>query len=86
MDYLVWKDQKVNLAYPESKDTQVESEILVNLEPPVKMVLKENPEYLAEMVATDYPASQDSKVNLVHPTLKRVFNDPETSQHTLAIE
>jgi hypothetical protein len=32
------------------------------------MVLKENQEYPAETVSTDYPASQDSKENLVHLT------------------
>jgi hypothetical protein len=50
------------------------------------MVLRENQEYLAKMVVTDYPSSQDAKVNLVHPTSKKMFNDPEASQHTLTID
>jgi hypothetical protein len=56
----------VNLVYPESKETQVRSELVANLDPPVRTALKENQEYLAEMVSTVYLASQDSKVNLVH--------------------
>jgi hypothetical protein len=39
IDYQVWKDQKVNLAYPESKEAQAQSEKLVNLEPSVKIGL-----------------------------------------------
>ena len=66
MDHLVNKEQKENLAYPEPKETQVRSEFVVNLDPPVRTVLKENQEYPAEKVSTDYPASPDSKVNLVH--------------------
>jgi hypothetical protein len=66
MDHLVSKDHKENLVYPESKETQVRSEFLANLDPPVRMALKENQEYLAEMASTVYLASQDSKVNLVH--------------------
>jgi hypothetical protein len=66
MDHLVNKDQKENLAYPEPKETQVRSEFMVNLDPPERTALKENQGYLAEMVSTAYPASQDSKVNLVH--------------------
>jgi hypothetical protein len=69
----------VNLAYLGSKETQAQSEKLVNLEPPVKMVLKENQDYLAVMVTVDNQALQDSKVNLVHPTSKRMFNDPKAS-------
>jgi hypothetical protein len=38
MDYLVWNDRKVNLAYPESKETQLQLELLVSLDPPVKIV------------------------------------------------
>jgi hypothetical protein len=49
----------VNLACPESKETQVRSEFVVNLDPPVRMVLKENQEYPTEMVSTDYPAPKD---------------------------
>jgi hypothetical protein len=71
----------VNQDYRESKETQARSEKLVDLEPPEKMELKENQDYLAEMVAMDNPASQDSKVNLVHLTSKRMFNDSEESQH-----
>jgi hypothetical protein len=64
MDYMVRRDQKVKVAHPESKETQVRTEFVVNLDPPVKMVLKENQEYPAEMVSKDYPAPQDSKANL----------------------
>jgi hypothetical protein len=59
MDCLVWKDQRVNLAYPGSKETQAQLEKRVNQEPQVKMVLKENEDYLAVMVAMDNLASQD---------------------------
>ena len=38
-------------------------------------------DFLAEMVAMDNPASQDSKANLAHPTSNRMFNDPEASYH-----
>jgi hypothetical protein len=41
---------------------------VVNLDRLVTMVLKKNQEYPAETVSTDYPASQDSKENLVHLT------------------
>jgi hypothetical protein len=61
----------VNLAYPESKETQVRSEFVVNLDPPVRTVLKENQEYPAEKVSTDYPASPDSKVNTWYIIYKR---------------
>jgi hypothetical protein len=48
---------------------------------PGKMELKENQDYLAEMVAMDNLASQDSKVNLVLHTSKKIINDSKASQH-----
>jgi hypothetical protein len=71
----------VNQDYRESKETQARSEKLVDLEPPEKMELKENQDYLAKMVAMDNLASQDSKVNLVHHTSKKILNDSKASQH-----
>jgi hypothetical protein len=71
----------VNLAYLGSKETQAQSEKLVNLEPPVKMVLKENQDYPAVMDAMDNQALHDLKVNPVHHTSKRMFNDPKASQN-----
>ena len=58
----------MNLAYQEPKETQFQLKLMVRLDPPVKMVLRENQDYPAEMVSTTYPALQASKVNLVHPT------------------
>ena len=58
----------MNLAHPESEETQARTDYVVNLDRLVTMVLKENQEYQAETVSTDYPASQDSKENLVHLT------------------
>jgi hypothetical protein len=56
MDSLVRKDRKVNLVYPESKETQVRSEFMVNRDPPVRTALKANQGYLAEMVSTAHLA------------------------------
>jgi hypothetical protein len=44
------------------------------------MVLKENRDYLAEMVGMVNPAPQDSKVNLARPTSEKISNDQEASQ------
>jgi hypothetical protein len=80
MDCPVWTDQRENQALKESKGTQAQSEKLVDLEPPVKMVLKENRDYLAEMVGMVNPAPQDSKVNLARPTSEKISNDQGASQ------
>jgi hypothetical protein len=65
----------VNQDYRESKGTQAQSEKLVDLEPPVKMVSKENQDHPVEMVAMDNPASQDSKVNLAYHKSMKILTD-----------
>jgi hypothetical protein len=71
----------VNQDYRESKGTQAQSEKLVDLEPPVKMVSKENQDHPVEMVAMDNPAPQDSKVNLAYHTSIKILTDSKASQH-----
>ena len=62
------KGPKGEPGFSESWEKKFCPEFPAYMEFPVKMVLKENQEHQAEMVSTDYPASQDSKGNLVHLT------------------